>query len=53
MTKINEDLFLQKSGICIGLKVAPVLSEVYLRVIDMAVVEAMEAVPKESVLVRR
>lgn len=55
----EDKLFLQKSGICIGSRIAEfvlvlgLLSEVYLRVIDIMVSQSLETYAEGSVIVRR
>ncbi|XP_064464651.1 uncharacterized protein LOC135375945 [Ornithodoros turicata] len=50
---IDGELFTQKTGICIGSAIAPVLSEIYLRAVDTAVLSFISTVSTASLLVRR
>lgn len=50
---IDGDLYIQKTGICIGSSIAPMLSEIYLRTIDDAVVSFVSAFRSPFVLVKR
>lgn len=56
VTMVQEKLFLQKkkkSGIFIGSRIAPLLSEVYIRVIGIMVSQSLAAYAEGSVIVRR
>lgn len=53
VTNIHGKLFLQKSGICIGSRISPVLSELYLRIIDLSLADLLTQFSASVVLTGR
>ncbi|CAN8003234.1 unnamed protein product [Ixodes hexagonus] len=49
----NEQKYIQRQGVCIGSAVAPALSEIYLRSLDLKVHEMVKNCNPDSVLIRR
>lgn len=47
------DLFVQSNGVCIGSAVAPILSEIYLNVLDVAVSTFLSSVSPVAIIVKR